>query len=124
MADVRSRRGDLPDGTVGILSQGDKNVPSAPGNSSQVHVSVASRAPSDTRLIALQQDLRLLVQAFLQDSRPDDCETATATSPSGKDGDIHIAVHGLHLAEDEERELRQLMQEMVRKHFPGKEATK
>jgi hypothetical protein len=124
MADFHAHKGSPLDGKVGSLSQLDKTVAPAPADSSQIQVFVAGDAASDARALGLQEDLRLLVQGFVHRSRSSDRKTAAPTSSSSEDGDIKVAVHGLQLAPEEERELRQMIREMVRKRVPGKEATK
>jgi hypothetical protein len=72
--------------------------------------------------MGLDEDLRLLVQAFIQGSHSSHRNTALATSASHPKGDIEIALHGLNLAPEQEDKLRHLIRELVRGRTAGKEA--
>jgi hypothetical protein len=124
MADFPTRKGIPLDYILGSLSQPGEGVTPPPADFSQIQVFVSGDAASDTRAIGLPEDLRLLVQGFVHRSRTSDRKAAPDIPASDENGDIRIALHGLHLAPEELRELRQMIRGMVRKRLPGKEATK
>ena len=113
---------DVPlDGTVGGLTNLDVIATSATTDISRIRVFVSGDGVSKRGAMGLDEDLRLLVQAFIQGSS--DRGTAAETSASGADGDIKIALHGLNLTPENERELHQLIRQMVRERV-ARRATK
>ena len=124
MADFSSDKAFPLDGRVGRFSDLEEIAAPATANDSRLRVFVSGDGVSDPGAMGLDEDLRLLVQAFIQGSRSSDRKTTPATSASDAHGDIEIALHGLNLAAEEECELHQLIRELVRGRVASKEATK
>jgi hypothetical protein len=124
MADFPSDKAIPLDGMVGSFSDLEETAAPATANDSRIRVFVSGDGVSDPGVMGLDEDLRLLVQAFIQGSRSSDRQTTPATLASDVHGDIEIALHGLNLAPEEEGELHHLIRELVRKRVASKEATK
>ena len=124
MADFPTDKGIRLDGTVGTFSKLDVSIAPATTDISRIKIFVSGDGVSETRAMGLDEDIRLLVQAFIQGSRSCERETAAETSYSEAHGDIKIALHGLNLAPEEERELHHLIRELACKRMGGKGATK
>jgi hypothetical protein len=124
MTNFRTHKGPPLDGTVGTLSELDQSAAPATAGNSRIQVFVSGDGVSDPGAIGLDEDLRLTIQGFIQRSRSGDRETAPDTPASDADGNIEIALHGLNLSPEEERELHHLLRELVRKRVAGEGATK
>lgn len=124
MADFPTKKGIPLHGRVGIFSNLDENVAHATAGTSRIQVFVSGRGISHPSAAGLDEDLRLLVQSFVQGSRYRNRETASKALTSDADRDIKIALHGLNLAREREQELHHLIRELVRKRVAGKEETK
>jgi hypothetical protein len=122
--DFPTDKGIRLDGTVGRLSDRGETAAFETADISQIQVFVSGAGVSDPRAMGLEEDLRLLVQAFIRGSRSCDRETATDALASDVHADIKIALHGLTLAPEEEHQLHHLIRELVRKRAAGKGATK
>ena len=105
------------DGTVGVLAgcEGASSPPAAAGLT--VFVSVGGAEAAEPRPDGLAADIRLLVQAFLLDSR------AVRESHVGQEttelfdgrGDVAIALHGLPLEPEAKEELERRIEGLVRR---------
>ena len=124
MADFPSDKTIPLDATIGSFSDLGETAAPATANDCRVRVFVSGDGVSDPGVMGLDEDLRLLVQAFIQGSHSSDRQSTPATSASDAHGDIEIALHGLNLAPEEEGELHHLIRELVRKRVAGKEAAK
>ena len=114
--------GILVNGTVGTLSElGETSAPVTAVNPG-IRVFLSGKGVSGA--IGLDEDLRLLVQGFIQRSHSREEKTSPDTPVSERDGKINIALHGLNLAPGEERELHHLIRELVHKRVAGKETIK
>ena len=124
MGDIPSDKAIPLDGRVGRCSELEETAAPATTSDSRIRVFVSGDGVSDPGVMGLDEDLRLLVQSFIQCSRSSDRQTTPAVSASDAHGDIEIAVHGLNLAPEEVDELHHLIRELVRKRMAGKEAAK
>jgi hypothetical protein len=120
VADFPSDKAIALDGTVGRFSDLKATAATDP----RARVFVSGDGMSGLGAMGLDEDLRLLIQAFVQGSRCDDRKTPQATPASDAQGDIEIALHGLNLAPKEEAELHRLIRALVRERLAGKEAAK
>jgi hypothetical protein len=104
---------DIPlDGTVGSLEPLEEPVLIA-GQERVLRVFVSGDEVNDARAVGLAEDLRLLVQRFINGVTMER-ERPSATPPSARHGDVKIYLHGLRLDPAEEAELRHLMWKLVR----------
>jgi hypothetical protein len=124
MADFPSDKAIPVDGRVGRFSDLEETAAPATASDTRVRIFVSGDGVSRPGAMGLDEDLRLLVQAFVQGSRSSDRRTTPATSASDAHGNIEIALHGLNLAPEEEGELHRLIRDLVRKRTAGKEAAK
>lgn len=124
MADFPSDKAIPLDGMIGSFrDRGETDAP-ATENDRRIHVFMSGDGVSDPGAMGLDEDLRLLVQAFIQGSHSGVRPTSHATSASHAHGDIQIALHGLNLTSQQERELHHLVRELVGKRVAGREAAK
>jgi hypothetical protein len=124
VTDFPTDKGIPLDGTVGSLSDLDETAAPATSEISRIRIFMSGDGVFYPGAMGLEEDLRLLVQAFLHGSRSWDRDATREKSASDAYGDIQIALHGLKLAPEEERELHHLVRELVRERLAGKEATK
>jgi hypothetical protein len=111
------------DGFVGFPLESDEPPPS---QSSQVYVS-APDGPSVSWAMGLEDDVRLLAQAFAAGGT-DLCRklieglpprsSGWSRSPQRKE-EVQVALHGLELDSSEEEELRDLIWMLVEKRIAG-----
>ena len=111
------------DGKVGSLSRLQQIPAPEKAGDYQTMIYVSGDGASDARTMGLDEDLRLLVQAFIRGSSLSNRNAAPATSASQLHGDIEIALHGLNLAPEQADQLRHLIRELVRGRTAGKGAT-
>jgi hypothetical protein len=119
MTDFKTKNSILLDGTVGNPTNLYKNSDTT-GSVSRIQVFVSGIGSSNPNAKGLDEDLRLVVQSFIRDSRSSNRETASKGSVSDAQGAIKIALHGLNLSPKEEQELHHLIREVVRKRVAGK----
>ena len=124
MADFPSDKAILLDGTIGSFSDLEETAAPATASDRRLRVFVSGDGTSDPSAMGLDEDLRLLVQAFIQGLHSSDRRKTAARPTSLAHGDIEIALHGLNLAPEEEGELHHRIRELVRKRVTGKEAAK
>jgi hypothetical protein len=124
VTDCPTEQGVPLDGMVGGMTNYDVTSTSAMTDTSRIRVFVSGAGVSEPGAMGLDEDLRLLVQAFIRGSHCSDEGMAAETSASSAGEDIKIALHGLNLAPEQERELKQLIRELVRKRVANKGAIK
>jgi len=111
-----------PDGTVGPSVVRTAAVgPSAPATAEdiQLRVFISGAGSSDPDAVGLDEDIRLLVNAFVRGARSGAGQVRAAAPASQGHGDVQIALHGLNLKPEEANELRQLISELVAKRAAG-----
>jgi hypothetical protein len=78
------------------------------------HVAVLVDGVPDAGAMGLAEDARLLIEAFVRDPAACDREKALAAAAPDPDGDLDIALHGLHLGPEDQRVLAGLVRDLVR----------
>jgi len=124
VADSPTEQGVPLDGTVGGVTNRDVTSTSAMTDISRIRVFVSGDGVSEPGAMGLDEDLRLLVQAFIRGSRCSARGMAGETSAFSAEEDVKIALHGLNLTPENERELHHLIRQMVSERVAGRRITK
>jgi hypothetical protein len=92
----------------------------------RMHVFISGAGASDPRTVGLDEDIRLLVEAFMRRPQSGDPKAHPAAPAAHAHGDMeivpNIALHGLNLAPEQANQLRHLIGELVRKRSADQEA--
>ncbi len=118
MPDFRSDKRIRIHGTIGDSSAVRQAAAPGSADAPTLSVFISGENVSHSRAFGLDEDLRLLVNGFLQGLPSRDRKTSHAGSASeDARGDIAIALHGLNLTPQETGELRNLMRKLVRERL-------
>jgi hypothetical protein len=128
MPDFRSDKTVRPHGTVGHFSDVMTPAPSGAASASIVQVLVSGEEASSSGAsgaMALNEDVKLLVNTFIHARRAGDRETAPVRSDANDAHSyIEVALHGLNLAPHEASELHHRIQRLVHERIKNKGAGK
>jgi hypothetical protein len=124
--DFRSNKTIRLDGVVGGVSDAAAPVtPVAAGGAPTVQVLVSGEELSGLGVMGLNDGVRLLVNAFIHGKRSGGRETIPSRpAADGEHSYIEVALHGLSLAPHDDRELRQLIRQLIHERIKNKGASK
>jgi hypothetical protein len=88
-------------------------------NDLQTRVFISGAGASDPNAMGLDEDVRMLVDAFVLRARSGAGQASAAAPASHGHGGVRIALHGLNLTADQQNELRRLILELVAKRAAG-----
>jgi hypothetical protein len=109
------------DGMVGTIADGPDRLPFG-GSVARLVVSVAGDGMADDVRAVLRDDLAVLVEGFLRRPHVEAEPAADATAEQQADDDVHVALHGVRLGPEAERELRRRVRAMARNRSAGDRA--
>ncbi len=118
MPDFRSDKRIRIHGTIGGSAAVKETAAPGAADAPVIGVFISGENVTRSRAFGLDEDLRLLVNGFIQGLPSRDRKTSHAGSAAeDARGDIAIALHGLNLTPQEAGELRNLMRKLVRERL-------